>query len=73
MEREKRKKADPMRTFKHRLREERKKLGYSQQELADKLGYVQSMICRWEKGILVHPNYERILETISKLEPKTKE
>ena len=37
--------------FNIRLKELRKEKGLTQKQLAEKLGYNQSMICFWEKGI----------------------
>ena len=36
--------------FNKRLKELRKRKGYTQKELATLIGYDQSMVARWEKG-----------------------
>ena len=40
-----------MSKFSDRLKELRKEKGLSQKALAEQLGYNQSMICFWEKGV----------------------
>ena len=37
--------------FGEKLKELRKEKGYSQKALAEQLGYNQSMICFWERGV----------------------
>ncbi len=40
-----------MKSFGERLKELRLEKGLSQKALAEKLGYNQSMICFWERGV----------------------